>query len=442
MKKIITAVTALIAMSVAFMSCGFTDGAAEPQLDYQTVNVDLEEYSNTDLGWYPTFEMVGSDFAALKGVDNPKITFVVEKDEGAEYYQVGLQYGNGSVGSWGSYDGKIYDKEGNVISVNNEGIFQNISTFVLKPEAKQIESLLDRGLVVQGDKATLTSVTIEYVGDKGINTTIRNMAKADGTFGGKGEVLLDPDNANITVWTIESKEENVDATYKFTGAADLSKVTSVVLNARTNYKYVADTSSGAVSKESAYLNGSQEQSFLAYNIYTWKVSDGKVKDKSGAVEVTVPKGVLYNSYNNNQTIYLKDAYPEYTGNASDYAYGNNKNELNNNKDKAYMANKNEWSDWCVGYVFSDEACTNKIAIVDYTAVTEDNLIITLFTDDDYASSIYYNGKLSAGYADIALEKADFVKSGKKGAVDFTKVAGIKISTNLSTGTLYVKSITF
>lgn len=335
MKKIITAVTALIAMSVAFMSCGFTDG----EVDCQTINVDLVEYSNTDLGWDSPFKMIGSDFAALKDASNPKITFVVDKDEGVDSCEVALLYGNGS---FEVYDGKIYDKEGKVLSVDEEGKFtikfeseSKSSTFVIEPEAKQIEKLLDRGLAVKGAKATLSSITIEYFGKKGINTTIRNMAKADGTFkakatdeavGGKGEVLLDPDNANITVWTIESKGKNVDATYNFTVAADLSKLTSVVLNARTNYKYVADNLSGAVSKESAYLN--------------------------------------------------------------------------------------------------------------------DKLTITLFTDKENASSVDYNGTLSADYANIELKKADFVKTGSKGAVDFTKVAGIKISTNSNTGTLYVKSITF
>lgn len=411
-------------------SANFSVRINEQPENYQTINVDLAYCDNTDLGWYPTFTMTGSDFAMLDGADNVKITFTVTGDEGASYFQVGVQYGNGSFGSWGVYDGKIYDEEGNTISVNDSGIFQNISTFVLKPETEQITSLLDRGLILQGDNATLTSVKIEYVGDAySVKRDYTNFSNLTGTFYGGGELLSDPDNENITAWTIESSGENINSRFIFTDTLDFSNKSSVVLNARTSYDYV---------------NGSTLQGdvYLVYNIYTWEVSDGTVK--SG--ETTIPQGVLYNSYNRNAIIYIKDVWSNYTGDATDYAYGKGKNELNVTDDNASVATGSFWADYCMGYVYSDSACENKIVVstYNYQTVTYDNLQIALFTDTDTGkvSSIYYDGSFSVDYADITINFTDLTQTGSTGAVDFSKIRGIIISTNLSTGTLYIKNITF
>lgn len=449
MKKIITAVTALIAMSVAFMSCGFTDGAAEPKYDYQKVNLDLDGL-NKVIGFYPNqFEVKGSNFLPLDGQENPKITvnFVATKVE--NWFQVQIMYGNNpddSTDGWKPYNellnGTIYDAQGNKITLDDGYIKNNEklsnTTFVLKPNKEQLAALIKRGLVIHGSYVEIKEVILEYVGEKTVITNVKNIAKADGSFSGKGEILLDPENANITTWTIDSDgRNNVDATYTFKDKADLSKANSLTLNARTNFKLVSN--SNIVSKVADYARELK----LAYNIYTWKVSDGTIKDTSGESEIIVPKGVLYNSYWKNKTIYIKDIYPNYEGTANDFAYakvddkGAGVAELGNDNSEAFMADGNDWANWCCGYVYKDSACTEKV-----TKSEANDIKITIFTDDDYASSFTYKGPYSADYDNITLNIADFTKSGKKGAVKISEVKGFTISTNSSKGTLYIKSFEF
>lgn len=444
MKKIITAVTALIAMSVAFMSCGFTDGAAEPQYDYQKLNLDLDGL-NTVIGNYPNqFEVKGSNFSPLDGQENPKITVNFVATEGSNWFQVQIFYGNNpddSDDGWKTYNkllnSTVYDAQGNKITLTDDGFIKNNdklsnTTFVLKPNKEQLAALIKRGLVLQGANVEIKEVILEYVGEKAVITNVKNIAKADGSFSGKGEILLDPENANITTWTIDSDgRNNVDATYTFKDKADLSKSNSLTLNARTNFKLVND--SNIISKVSDY----SRELKLAYNIYTLAVSDGSIKDTSGESEITVPKGVLYNSYNKNKAIYIKDIYPDYEGDAEDYAYGKNVNELGTDKSEAFMADGNTWSDYHCGYVYKDSACNEKV-----TKSEANDIKITIFTDDDYASSITYKGPYSADYDNITLNIADFTKSGEKDAVKISKVKGFKISTLSSKGTLYIKSFEF
>lgn len=429
MKKIITAVTALIAMSVAFMSCGFTDGAAEPQYDYKTADINLSKY-NTKIGYYPSqFEMPGADFAMLDGANQTKITISGEMTAGASYYQIQVMYGNNpddSSDGWKLYDEPIYDEDGNKIALE-DGHVKTKKTFILKPTSDKI---LKRGLIMQGANFEITSLKIQYVGDvEYVNTNIDDFSKVE-ALEGDGKVILEPTDANISTLKIVANENTDEyVAYKFTGAADLSSAENFILNMRTAYELSIE--SDELVKKTDYKLGKRVAGPIMWNAYC--LEEGT-------------ENHLVNMYaDNKENLSLKEIKSSTDFNAGvfagDYSSGTGGTifSVAEGDEKIYPYYKDsEVADgkWKPHYLYSDVDCTKKIE-----GEADFRFKIQLISEKGTSTYSFDPETVITGdYTDFTLPMDKFEKTGD---FDLKKVTGYKIMTGYSTtGTFYIKSIIF
>lgn len=456
MKKLLNIAVAVLASTMLFVGC--SNGSAAPaEPEYVDYSVDLTDYQ-VDLGWYPTFNMLGSDMLGITE-KNPKLSFTYTMDEGAEYQQFKIMYGNepDESAGWTLYDGDLYNEKG-VKQTLKEGALVNSEksqTIYIKPNAKQAAKFARCGIVVQGDLCTLNSFVISYEGVEIVPKNIKNFAKIDGTTSGDAIIMLDPDNANNTVLALEgiTSDKSLEASYEYTDLLDFTDLSSVVITLRTGYNLKANAN-GVVSKESSFKNGFYGMTYVTYGQYSCAVATkdyqpgDKLNDKE--VVIAIPKNAIYNPWNVGAgPTKIKEYFADYSD-AEEIAYSK------------ITGSAYQGGDLGDGNVYTDAACTNKAEkgiVWDKTPIT-----ITLYTDDDNSSSYTFYSKdtdknytdkpFSGEYADYTFKFSNFTekapdtvnkdgkvtKEGK--AVNLKKVKGIKITTNGSEGDLYIKAINF
>lgn len=457
MKKLLNIAVAVLASTMLFVGC--SNGSAAPaEPEYVDYSVDLTDYQ-VDLGWYPTFNMLGSDMLGITE-KNPKLSFTYTMDEGAEYQQFKIMYGNepDESAGWTLYDGDLYNEKG-VKQTLKEGALVNSEksqTIYIKPNAKQAAKFARCGIVVQGDLCTLDSFVISYEGVEIVPKNIKNFAKIDGTTSGDAIIMLDPDNANNTVLALEgiTSDKSLEASYEYTDLLDFTDLSSVVITLRTGYNLKANTTTGDISKVSSFKNGFYGMSYVAYPQYSNAVATKAYapgdKLNDAEVKIAIPKNAIYNPWNVAAgPKKIKEFFADYS-HADAIAYSK------------ITGSAYQGGDLGDGNVYTDAQCVNKAEkgkVWDKTPIT-----ITLYTDDDNSSSYTFYSKdtnknytdkpFSGEYADYTFKFSDFkeeapdtvnkdgkvTKEGK--AVNLKKVKGIKITTNGSEGDLYIKAINF
>lgn len=432
MKKIITAVTALIAMSVAFMSCGFTDGAAEPQYDYKTADINLSKY-NTKIGYYPSqFEMPGADFAMLDGADQTKITISGEMTTGASYYQIQVMYGNNpedSTDGWKLYDEPIYDEDGNKIALD-DGHVKTKKTFILKPTSDKI---LKRGLIMQGANFEITSLKIQYVGAvEYVNTNIDDFSKVE-ALEGNGKIILEPTDANISTLKIVANENTDEyVAYKFTGAADLSSAENFILNMRTAYELSIE--SDKLVKKTYYKLGNRVAGPIMWNAYCLEKGTenhlvnmyADKKENLSLKDIKSSKDFNAGVYNNDYSSGTGGTiFPVAEGDEKIYPYY---------KDSEVESKEGEDIRWKPHYLYSDPECTKKIE-----GEADFRFKVQLISEKGTSTYSFEPDTVITGdYTDFILPMDKFEKTKD---FDLKKVTGYKIITGYSTtGTFYIDSI--
>ena len=475
MKKLLNIAVAVLASTMLFVGC--SNGSAAPaEPEYQDFAVDLEE-KVVNIGWYPdVFEMIGSEFKCFDGAKDPKITVTWELAD-SNWFQVRLQYGNGSVGAWGALDTQIYDEKGKKITLDN-GFIKNNSkcdnlTAVIKPNEKQVKTFLDRGLIIDGSNIKLTSVTLSYVGEEVVQTNVTNFAKGNGKVGGEvGKLQLDPENANLTVWAIEGikADKSVKSEYKYDNKLNLQigkkDPTKLKVTLRNGYKYVIDNDNGEVVKKDTFDNGKYSSPDVQFdNINNLLIADKDITfptvkfDWGTAQGFVINAGEVYNIYwpvngiekigkHVTTTLISKD------GNA--YA----KKDVASGIQTATWKSGNLSQDVQLsGYklasadVYEDSNCTTKAQqIVKHIDDTE--MYVVVYTSDAKASKYVipeteFTG--TAEYKEFEIKLADGVACGEaekdaKGNVtkyakcDFKEITKVEIVTNKSAGDIYVKSL--
>lgn len=478
MKKLLNIAAAALASTMLFVGC--SNGVAEPEKADDGVKVidneiDLEGYL-TDLGWYPTFTMAGSDMLGVTE-KNAKITFTYQMDEGAEYTQFGVYYDNlyddsGStteehtLEKWKVYDGKIYNEKGVAQTLNKDYVqisqAEPIVLYINLTEA-QGKAFAKRGMVIQGENCTLTGLTISYEGEVIIERNVKDFAKATGTVTGSKntKLMLNPDNANETVIGIIGikNTESSNAVYKFEEPTDFTGLSRVRITARSGYKYGLNSDKTDVEKKSTYINGWEADTYATY--INWDAAF-KTNDSSNQL--------FFKTYNEDNTVKnesewvpakIKDFYPDYTD-PDALAYGLNDYSADNgeklNSDAVFLQEGKEYSKWCMRYVLTEKCDNVQTATEKRVHVGHKEggyLTVTLFTDDNTSSTITVKDDVPAEFTEVPLAFKDFtkiaddVKDSKTGKVitkgkkvDLKKVTGIKIETGESSGDLYIKAINF
>ena len=473
MKKLLNIAAAVLASTMLFVGC--SNGLAAPaEPEYQDFAVDLEE-KVVNIGWYPdVFEMIGSEFKCFDGAKDPKITVTWELAD-SNWFQVRLQYGNGSVGDWGALDTPIYDEKGKKITLDG-GFIKNNSkcdnlTAVIKPNEKQVKTFLDRGLIIDGSNIKLTSVTLSYVGEEVVQTNVTNFAKGNGKVGGEvGKLQLDPENANLTVWAIEGikADKSVKSEYKYDNKLNLQTgkkdPTKLKVTLRNGYKYVIDN--GEVVKKDTFDNGKYSSPDVQFdNINNYLIADKDITipdvefDWGTAKGFVINAGEVYNMYwpvngiekisnHVTSTLISKD------GNA--YA----KKDVASGIQKATWKGGNLSQDVQLsGYklasadVYLNKDCTDKAKQVE-EHIDDTEMYVVVYTSDAKASKYVipeteFTG--TAEYKEFEIKLADGEACGEaekdaKGNVtkyakcDFKEITKVEIVTNKSAGDIYVKSL--
>lgn len=476
MKKIITAVTALIAMSVAFMSCGFTDGAAVADYGYKEFSMDLSSYE-LDSSKVGSFTISGNELVASGMNENAKIIItynnIETKTPGLKLYFGNLTDDSGKIlENWCVYhdlkDGNkiYYDIEENKLASDEWGVVRGEAgenSIVLKLNKADFDGFSKRGLVIQGTDSIITAIKMMYIGDDVIVTNIKDFSKdLPGTLTSKiAEVELDKEDANISVLNVTPESKiGTSLKYDFTGAADLSKYKEMIITLKTPYKYELDSNNNIVKKSTFKMETDMYTARIVYNFYSFKVSDGKVKATDGS---TIPDGAIY--INESEGSYIAPLYiqmicPEFKGNAEgkDYAYVN----VNEAKDlgnagedisKIYkyesITNKNHYegynwtNEWCCKYVYTEKV-TSDVPEKRATAEINKAPFVTIYStkDNNTLSSTYSITNTSLAqpeYKEIKLPLKDFTSKNK---ADLSKLTGYSIDLNKCEGTVFIKSIIF
>lgn len=453
MKKLLNIAAAALASTMLFVGC--SNGVAEPEKEVKVIDnkIDLEGYL-TDLGWYPTFTIKGSDMLGVTE-KNAKITFTYQMDEGAEYTQFGVYYDNlyddenKQLEAWKVYDGKIYNEKG--VAQTLKGDYVQISQaepivlYINLTEA-QSKAFAKRGMVIQGENCTLTDLTITYEGEVIIERNVKDFAKATGTVGGDAKLMLDPENANKTVAGLVDvlKTSNKKLTYEFEEPVSFEDVKSLTITSKTNY--TLEVKDGAVVRKSSF-NGESVKVYVEASKYTYAIGDGNGNGEAG---VLYKKYVQSNNwsgepdYLENTKVKIKELWEDYTGDAEAIAFvGTNQ--------KTHPDAK---GDSCLYYVYKSNAdAESDKKIYKGTEWSTDPISVTIYTDENNASTYSYEGALTGDYSDLTINISDFVKSGKDikdpktgkvttpgKAVNLKKVTGIRIDTNKTEGDLYVKGL--
>ena len=472
MKKLLNIAAAVLASTMLFVGC--SNGLAAPaEPEYQDFAVDLEE-KVVNIGWYPNvFEMIGSEFKCFDGAKDPKITVTWELAD-SNWFQVRLQYGNGSVGDWGALDTPIYDEKGKEITLD-AGFIKNNSkcdnlTAVIKPNEKQVKTFLDRGLIIDGSNIKLTSVTLSYVGEEVVQTNVTNFAKGNGKVGGEvGKLQLDPENANLTVWAIEGikADKSVKSEYKYDNKLNLQigkkDPTKLKVTLRNGYKYVINGSE--IVKEDTFDNGKygspdvkfgKDDKHSQYSYYIADVDQtipAKTFNWGSTEQVIIKKGELFNAYWPASGAQKISEFVASTLVSTDgLAYAEK------NTDEGVQSN--DWEGTTVtGYkvktpfIYTDPGCTTKAQQVE-EHIDGTEMYVVVYTSDAKASKYVipeteFTG--TAEYKEFEIKLADGVACGEaekdaKGNVtkyakcDFKEITKVEIVTNKSAGDIYVKSL--
>lgn len=460
MKKIITAVTALIAMSVAFMSCGFTDGAAAPDYGYKEFSMDLSSYE-LDSSKAGSFSISGNELVSAGMREGSKIILtyknIATKTPGLKIY-FNNEYDDAGTkkDDWRVYheldngNKKYYDIEENLLSADEWGVVrgkEGENSIVLKPNKADIESFTKRGLVIQGTDSIVTSIKMMYLGTEVVVTDIKDFSKElSGTLTSKvSEVKLDKEDANISVLeVIPNVSIGTSLEYKFTGAADLSKYSNMVITLKTPYKTLSGAEGEPVVKKSTFKDGLDYTTNIVYNFYAVKVSDGT--KKSSEDNSTIPDGAIYLEGDEGKMIvpvYIQMICPEYKGSESgkDFAYVNSSDTKGNLGDadisKLYkytgIKGYESWggwnNQWCCRYVYTEKVdsdvvekrATAQIKGVPFVTINKKDYRIT--------ETLAY-----PEFTEISVPLKDFEK--------LESVTGYTIDLNQCEGTVFIKSIIF
>ena len=482
MKKLLNIAAAVLASTMLFVGC--SNGLAAPaEPEYQDFAVDLEE-KVVNIGWYPNvFEMIGSEFKCFDGAKDPKITVTWELAD-SNWFQVRLQYGNGSVGDWGALDTPIYDEKGKKITLDGGFIKSNSKcdnlTAVIKPNEKQVKTFLDRGLIIDGSNIKLTSVTLSYVGEEVVQTNVTNFAKGNGKVGGEvGKLQLDPENANLTVWAIEGikADKSVKSEYKYDNKLNLQigkkDPTKLKVTLRNGYKYVFKE--GEIVKEDTFDNGAYASKYVQFdNMYNYLIADKQYiipktdhdggKDKGGwtSEAFTIEKGEVFNPYwIFNGPVKIKDMVTSTAKYEEDKAYAERDLDAGiqyTNEITVGLSEKTEkikLSGYKLknAYVYEDSDCTKK-AQQEEVHIDNTEMYVVVYTSAAKASKYVipeteFTG--TAEYKEFEIKLADGVACGEaekdaKGNVtkyakcDFKEITKVEIVTNESAGDIYVKSL--
>lgn len=459
MKKIITAVTALIAMSVAFMSCGFTDGAAAPDYGYKEFSMDLSSYE-LDSSKAGSFSVSGNELVSAGMREGSKIILTYKnietKDPGLKIYFNNEYDADGKMkDEWRVYhelvsgNKKYYDIEENLLSADNYGVVrgkEGENSIVLKPNKADIDAFTKRGLVIQGTDSIVTSIKMMYLGTEVVVTDIKDFSKElSGTLTSKvSEVKLDKEDANISVLeVIPNTSIGTSLEYKFTGAADLSKYNNMVITLKTPYETLSAAEGKPVEKKSTFKDGLNYTANIVYNFYSVKVSDGT--KKSSEDDSVIPDGAIYLEGDDGKNIvpvYIQMICPEYKGSKSgkDFAYVNSSADGNlGDADvsklykftgiKGYESYGGWNNQWCCRYVYTEKVdsdvvekrATAEIKGAPFVTINKKDYIIT--------ETLAY-----PEFTKISVPLKDFEK--------LESVTGYTIDLNQCEGTVFIKSIIF
>ena len=482
MQKLLNIAAAVLASTMLFVGC--SNGSAAPaEPEYQDLAADLAG-QDLDLGtaWSNTVSVKGSAELSMLS-SGAKISVAFKVTDAASYHMIKCVYNNlyddageNVLKGWEDYQGKYYDAEGNELAIDNGYIRPTEDgVIIIKPTDTQIAAFKKRGLIIQGYATAIESVTVSYIGKKFIRTDVNDFANITGTVGGKSKLMLDPENANVTILGLEDIQNNESQTieYSFSEPADLTGLKGVKFSLRTGYYLKADTGTGAVtdseadtgtgdiSKVSTFKNGNYVKLAPTYNRYCVEPdAEGHLVNSYGD---KTKKLSLYDIMTNKD--FVK------TGVIPDESLlPENAKEIYPYADLAVEAlytesNDNRWQEHFIYLEGNIEAKTNpENSKYSYgPAWAAKPITITLITDDNNSSSYTFYSKdgdaytdkpFSGEYADYPFKFSDFTekapdtvnkdgkvtKEGK--AVNLKKVKGIKITTNGSEGDLYIKAINF
>lgn len=464
MKKIITAVTALIAMSVAFMSCGFTNGAAAPDYGYKEFSMDLSSYE-LDSSKAGSFSISGNELVSAGMREGSKIILtyknIATKTPGLKIYFNNEYDAEGKTKEgWLVYhdfangNKKYYDIEENLLSADDWGVVrgkEGENSIVLKPNKADIDAFSKRGLVIQGTDSIVTSIKMMYLGTEVVVTDIKDFSKElSGTLTSKiSEVKLDKEDANISVLEVTPNASiGTSLEYKFTGAADLSKYTNMIITLKTPYEYISGTEGTPLEKKSTFKMGLDYTANIVYNFYSFKVSDGTIKSSEDD-SLTIPDGATYIYENEGKYIaplYIQMICPEYKGSKSgkDFAYvdssatkdiGNSGGDVSKIYKFTSIKNPGHWEE----YNWTNEYCCKYV----YTEKVDSDVV-------EKRATVPVKG---APF--VTINKKDYIITETLACPEFTKisvplkdfeklesVAGYTIDLNQCEGTVFIKSIIF